>query len=91
MVDPTIDERIRHITAVIIDSPSEEPFITVDYGTFDYVKETGDVKFKAQIIHTGGSCADIDVVFPFYLIRGGNDEEIMRWRKPYEEKEDEDN
>ena len=80
MVDQTIDERIRHITAIIIDKPFEEPFITVDYGTFDYVKGSGNVKFKAQIIHTGGICAEIDVVFPFYLIRGGDDKEIMRWR-----------
>lgn len=90
MVDPTIDERVRHITAVIIDSPSEEPFITVDCGTFDYIKESGDVKFRAKIAHTDGSCTDLDVVFPFYLIRGGDDKEIMRWRKPHEEKEDAD-
>jgi len=86
MVSQTIDERIRHITAIIIDQPLEEPFITVDYDTFEYIKESGEVKFKAQIIHTGSICEDFKVVFPFYLIRGGDDKEIARWRQSYIEK-----
>lgn len=81
MVDKTIDERIRHITAIIIDQPFEEPFINVNYETFEYVKGTGDIHFKASVVYgTGGPSNEIDISFPFHFLRGGTDEEIIKWR-----------
>lgn len=94
MADQTIDERIRHITAVLLDSTYSEPFIIVNYETFEYVKGSGDIHFKGSIIYgTGGPSNEIDISFPFHFLRDGTDEEIIKWRdnqKCVDPKSDED-
>ena len=77
----SIDGRIRHITAMLIYSAYLEPFINVNYETFEYVKGTGDIHFKASVVYgTGGPSNEIDISFPFHFLRGGTDEEIIKWR-----------
>lgn len=77
----SVDGRIRHITAVLLDSLYSEPFIIVNYETFEYVKETGDIHFKGSIVYgTGGPSNEIDISFPFHFLRDGTDEEIIKWR-----------